>query len=94
MKNNSLSSFITFRDTRVVLTSTDGGRAKPLTENHHADARVESVRLRRMMGGLTTDSFGEVRYVSEASQDLHHLMMLPQMDGGPSKHSMVRVSAK
>ncbi|KAM5530698.1 hypothetical protein V8D89_015622 [Ganoderma adspersum] len=50
-------------DTRVILTSTDGGRAKPLTENHHADARVESIRLRRMMGGLTTDSFGEVRWM-------------------------------
>ena len=49
------------RDTRVLLTSTDAGRVTPLTENHHAEARVESVRLRRMMGGLTTDSFGEVR---------------------------------
>ena len=50
-------------DTRVLLTSTNGGRVTPMTENHHAEARVESVRLRRMMGGLTTDSFGEVRYV-------------------------------
>ncbi len=49
------------RDTRVLLTSTDAGRVTPLTENHHAEARVESQRLRRMMGGLTTDSFGEVR---------------------------------
>ncbi len=49
------------RDTRVLLTSTDAGRVTPLTENHHAEARVESVRLRRMMGGLATDSFGEVR---------------------------------
>ena len=48
-------------DTRVLLTSTNGGRVTPMTENHHAEARVESVRLRRMMGGLTTDSFGEVR---------------------------------
>lgn len=33
-----------------------------MTDNHHADARVESARLRRMMGtALTTDSFGETR---------------------------------
>ncbi|TFK88003.1 protein serine/threonine phosphatase 2C [Polyporus arcularius HHB13444] len=50
-------------DTRVLLTSTDAGRVTPLTENHHAEARVESQRLRRMMGGLTTDSFGEVRWM-------------------------------
>ncbi|KAI0800963.1 protein serine/threonine phosphatase 2C [Fomes fomentarius] len=50
-------------DTRVLLTSTDAGRVTPLTENHHAEARVESVRLRRMMGGLATDSFGEVRWM-------------------------------
>ena len=49
------------RDTRVLLTSTNAGRVTPMTENHHADARVESARLRRMMGGLTMDSFGEVR---------------------------------
>ncbi|TBU63636.1 protein serine/threonine phosphatase 2C [Dichomitus squalens] len=50
-------------DTRVLLTSTEAGRVKPMTENHHAESRVESVRLRRMMGGLTTDSFGEVRWM-------------------------------
>ncbi|KAI0756703.1 protein serine/threonine phosphatase 2C [Daedaleopsis nitida] len=50
-------------DTRVLLTSTDAGRVTPLTENHHAEARVESVRLRRMIGGLATDSFGEVRWM-------------------------------
>ena len=69
--------FIVCRDTRVILTSTDEGRVKPLTENHHADARVESIRLRRMMGGLTTDSFGEVRCVSTASCELH-----PRADHG------------
>ena len=52
------------RDTRVLLTSTDGAKVIPMTENHHAEARVESVRLRRMMGsGLITDSFGEARCV-------------------------------
>ncbi|KAH9944124.1 protein serine/threonine phosphatase 2C [Epithele typhae] len=50
-------------DTRVLLTSTEAGRVTPMTENHHADARVESIRLRRMMGGLTTDSFGEIRWM-------------------------------
>jgi protein phosphatase PTC6 len=34
-----------------------------MTENHHADAHVETIRLRRMMGSaLITDSFGESRY--------------------------------
>ncbi|KAI0652159.1 protein serine/threonine phosphatase 2C [Trametes meyenii] len=49
-------------DTRVLLTGTDG-RVVPMTEVHHAEARVESVRLRRMVGALTTDSFGEVRWM-------------------------------
>ncbi|KAF5355779.1 hypothetical protein D9756_004065 [Leucocoprinus leucothites] len=47
-------------DTRVLLTAVDGGTVYPMTENHHADAHVESIRLRRMMGSsLMTDSFGE-----------------------------------
>ncbi|KAK7064321.1 protein phosphatase 2C 4 [Favolaschia claudopus] len=51
-------------DTRVLLCSTDGGKVYPMTENHHADARVESIRLRRMMGSsLITDSFGESRWM-------------------------------
>ncbi|KAJ7293463.1 phosphatase 2C-like domain-containing protein [Mycena rebaudengoi] len=51
-------------DTRVLLCSTDGGKVFPCTENHHADARVESIRLRRMMGSsLITDSFGESRWM-------------------------------
>lgn len=50
------------RDTRVLLCSTNGGHVIPMTENHHADARVEAIRLRRMMGSsLITDSFGESR---------------------------------
>lgn len=53
-----------FSDTRVLLTSTENGIVLPLTEKHHADARVEAVRLRRMMGsGLITDSFGEARWM-------------------------------
>ncbi|KIL71812.1 hypothetical protein M378DRAFT_115364 [Amanita muscaria Koide BX008] len=51
-------------DTRVLLCSREGGRAYSMTENHHADARVESIRLRRMMGAsLITDSFGEKRFM-------------------------------
>lgn len=50
------------RDTRVLLCSTAGGQVHPMTENHHPDARVESSRLRRMMGtSLIADSFGENR---------------------------------
>ncbi|KAF9270129.1 protein serine/threonine phosphatase 2C [Marasmius fiardii PR-910] len=51
-------------DTRVLLCSTDGGKVVPMTENHHADSRVESIRLRRMMGSsLITDSYGESRWM-------------------------------
>ncbi|KAJ7169766.1 phosphatase 2C-like domain-containing protein [Mycena filopes] len=51
-------------DTRVLLCSTDGGKVEPMTESHHADARVEAIRLRRMMGSsLITDSFGESRWM-------------------------------
>ncbi|RDB28370.1 Protein phosphatase 2C 4 [Hypsizygus marmoreus] len=55
-------------DTRVLLCSTDGGKVVPMTENHHADAHVESIRLRRMMGSsLITDSFGESRWMGALS---------------------------
>lgn len=51
-------------DTRVMLCPVKGGKAFPMTENHHADARVESIRLRRMMGSsVITDSFGEARWM-------------------------------
>ncbi|KAG6832307.1 hypothetical protein H0H92_003540 [Tricholoma furcatifolium] len=47
-------------DTRVLLCSVNAGQVVPMTETHHADAHVESIRLRRMMGAsLITDSFGE-----------------------------------
>ena len=49
-------------DTRIILCSTDGGTAHLMTENHRAEGRVESVRLRRMMGtGVIADSFGDSR---------------------------------
>ncbi|KAG5719812.1 Phosphatase 2C like protein [Termitomyces sp. T112] len=51
-------------DTRVLLCSVNAGRVVPMTETHHADAHVESIRLRRMMGAsLITDSFGESRWM-------------------------------
>ncbi|KAG6911525.1 hypothetical protein DXG01_011827 [Tephrocybe rancida] len=51
-------------DTRVLLCSVNDGRVVPMTETHHADAHVESIRLRRMMGAsLITDSFGESRWM-------------------------------
>ncbi|KJA25754.1 hypothetical protein HYPSUDRAFT_64481 [Hypholoma sublateritium FD-334 SS-4] len=51
-------------DTRVLLCSTRDGSAFPMTETHHADSHVESIRLRRMMGSsLITDSYGESRWM-------------------------------
>lgn len=56
--NNCQHSF----SIRVLVASTNGGHVQTMTEEHHADARVESARLRRMMGAsLVTDSFGESR---------------------------------
>jgi len=51
-------------DTRVLLSMTDNGKVLPMTENHHVDARVEAIRLRRTMGSRQAmDSFGEVRWM-------------------------------
>ncbi|KZT30676.1 protein serine/threonine phosphatase 2C [Neolentinus lepideus HHB14362 ss-1] len=51
-------------DTRVILCSSDGGIPYAMTDVHHADARNEAMRLRRMMGhALITDSFGEARWM-------------------------------
>jgi protein phosphatase PTC6 len=50
------------RDTRVILCSTESGKAFPMTENHHAETRGEAARLRRIGTGLVTDSYGEARY--------------------------------
>jgi len=51
-------------DTRVLLCATERGRAYSMTENHRAESRIESNRLRRMMGsGLITDSFGDARWM-------------------------------
>ncbi|KAF8506992.1 phosphatase 2C-like domain-containing protein [Russula emetica] len=49
-------------DTRILLCSSHSGTAYAMTENHRAEGRIESVRLRRMMGtGVIADSFGDVR---------------------------------
>ncbi|KAF8739338.1 hypothetical protein AX14_009910 [Amanita brunnescens Koide BX004] len=64
-------------DTRVLLCSTAGGQVHPMTENHHPDARIESSRLRRMVGtSLIADSFGENRWMGALANtrclgDLH-----------------------
>ncbi|KAI0034260.1 phosphatase 2C-like domain-containing protein [Vararia minispora EC-137] len=51
-------------DTRVLLCYADHGRVLAMTENHRAEERAESIRLRRMMGtGLMTDSFGDARWM-------------------------------
>ncbi|KAK4683537.1 protein phosphatase PTC6, partial [Tremellales sp. Uapishka_1] len=51
-------------DTRILLCHRPSGEVQPLTEKHHAEARVEAARLRRMGGGrLVADSFGESRWM-------------------------------
>ncbi|TDL28693.1 protein serine/threonine phosphatase 2C [Rickenella mellea] len=51
-------------DTRILLCATEGGRVYPMTQDHHAETRVEAARLRRMGGtSLITDSFGEARWM-------------------------------
>jgi len=50
-------------DTRALLCSTNGGQVQSLTEKHHADARGEAARLRRLGTGLITDSYGEARWM-------------------------------
>jgi protein phosphatase PTC6 len=53
---------ILYSDTRVLLCAAERGRVLSMTENHRAEARTETIRLRRMMGtGLITDSFGDAR---------------------------------
>jgi len=49
-------------DTRAILCNTDA-TTQPLTANHHADERTEETRLRRVGGGIVTDSFGDTRWM-------------------------------
>lgn len=52
------------RDTRVLLCDTALGEVWALTDRHHAEARVEADRLRRMgTDKLISDSFGETRWM-------------------------------
>lgn len=61
-----------------------------MTENHRAEGRLESVRLRRMMGtGVIADSFGDSRY---AVCSVLHGMRMPiswKVDGRARKYSEV-----
>jgi len=60
-----------------------------MTENHRAEGRLESVRLRRMMGtGVIADSFGDSRYVCS----VFYGMRMPiswKVDGRPRKYKEV-----
>ena len=72
----------------MLLSSVDGGTVFSMTENHHADTRVESMRLRSMGSALVTDSFGDSRWP-------HLILIRPfysnfQMDGCSRKYAMVR----
>jgi len=51
-------------DTRALLCHRPTGEVVVLTETHHAEARVEAQRLRRLgAGNLVSDSFGETRWM-------------------------------
>jgi protein phosphatase PTC6 len=60
----SLIPLLTSSDTRALLCSRETGEVIALTEQHHAEARVEATRLRRMGAKrLVADSFGESRWM-------------------------------
>ena len=64
LNGNELNKTDLVRDTRVLLSRRETGEVVPLTEKHHAEARVEAARLRRMGAGrLVSDSFGESRWM-------------------------------
>ncbi|WVQ85039.1 hypothetical protein IAT38_007203 [Cryptococcus sp. DSM 104549] len=51
-------------DTRVLLCQRETGQSIALTEKHHAEARIEASRLRRMGAGLlVSDSYGDSRWM-------------------------------
>ncbi|EIW67659.1 hypothetical protein TREMEDRAFT_64254 [Tremella mesenterica DSM 1558] len=51
-------------DTKALLCHRPTGQVHTLTERHHAEARVEAARLRRMGADrLVADSFGETRWM-------------------------------
>jgi hypothetical protein len=54
-----------------------------MTEDHHAETHLEATRLRRLGGGLVTDSFGEARRGTQPYLVLRSTLpyLLQQMDG-------------
>ncbi len=57
----------------MMVAATKNNQVFPMTERHHADARVESIRLRRTMGSsLITDSYGEARYFKSQTFFYYH----------------------
>ena len=62
-----------------------------MTENHRAEGRIESVRLRRMMGtGVIADSFGDVRCVQSVFLQENLKLISRKVDGRPRKYTQVR----
>jgi hypothetical protein len=60
-----------------------------MTENHRVEGRIESVRLRRMMGtGVIADSFGDVRCVHLSFAENVKLNSR-KVDGCPRKYTEV-----
>jgi hypothetical protein len=76
-------------DTRILLCPSHSGTACAMTENHRAEGRIESVRLRRMMGtGAIADSFGDVRCVQSVFvKDV--MLNSRKVDGRPRKYTEV-----
>ena len=65
-----------------------------MTENHRAEGRVESGRLRRMMGtGVIADSFGDSRYVCSFFHGMH-MPISWKVDGRPRKYKKVRSTSR
>lgn len=62
-----------------------------MTENHHADSRLESTRLRKLGTGLVTDSFGEARYVLQFTTFVLQSLTpwASQMDGRSREYQRV-----
>ena len=76
-------------DTRILLCPSHSGTACAMTENHRAEGRIESVRLRRMMGtGVIADSFGDVRCVNTLLAENVKLSGR-KVDGRPRKYTEV-----
>ena len=67
-------------DTRIILCQNVDGAAIPLTEKHHAEARVEAARLRRFgmgAGGSIVDAFGESRWMGAVENTRRSVTLRP-----------------